>query len=88
MKWEGRRQSDNVEDQRDGSSGGAPGGLGRGGFRMPSGGGMRVARGGGLSTIILMVVVLPAPFGPRKPKISPGLTVIARSSTALILPLL
>ena len=30
MNWEGRRQSDNVEDQRDGSSGGAPGGLGRG----------------------------------------------------------
>ncbi len=57
MKWEGRRQSDNVEDQRDGSSGGAPGGLGRGGFRMPSGGGMRVARGGGLSMIVLMVVL-------------------------------
>jgi uncharacterized protein len=55
MKWEGRRQSDNVEDRR-GQGGGLPGGLGRGGFRSP-GGGMRVARGGGISTIIIMIVL-------------------------------
>jgi uncharacterized protein len=54
MKWEGRRQSDNVEDQRDGNSGG--GGIGRGGgFR--GGSGMRVARGGGLSTIVILIVM-------------------------------
>ena len=56
MKWEGRRQSDNVEDQRDGSGGGMPGGIGRGGFRSP-GGGMRVVRGGGFSTVIMMIVL-------------------------------
>ena len=56
MKWEGRRQSDNVEVQRDGSCGGLPGGLGRGGFRSP-GGGMRVVRGGGISTIVIMIVL-------------------------------
>lgn len=56
MKWEGRRQSDNVEDQRDGNSGG--GGIGRGGgFRMPGGNGVRSVRGGGLSTILMMVVL-------------------------------
>jgi uncharacterized protein len=56
MKWEGRRQSDNVEDQRDGNSGG--GGIGRGGgFRIPGGSGVRTVRGGGLSTIIMMVVL-------------------------------
>ena len=31
---------------------------------------------------ILMVVVLPAPFGPTKPKISPSFTESVRSSTA------
>lgn len=56
MKWEGRRQSDNVEDQRDGSSG--SGGIGRGGgFRMPSGSGARSVRGGGFSTIIVMIIL-------------------------------
>ncbi len=54
MKWEGRRQSDNVEDQRDGNSGG--GGIGRGGFGR-GGSGLRVARGGGLSTIVMMVIL-------------------------------
>jgi predicted metalloprotease len=28
MKWEGNRESDNVEDRRDGGGGGAGGGLG------------------------------------------------------------
>ncbi|MGL4488802.1 MAG: KPN_02809 family neutral zinc metallopeptidase [Rhizobiaceae bacterium] len=56
MKWEGRRQSDNVEDQRDGDSGG--GGIGRGGgFRMPSGSGVRSVKGGGISTIVMLVVL-------------------------------
>lgn len=60
MEWKGRRQSSNVEDRR----GMRPGGIGRnpfgrgGGFRIPTGGGMR-RRGGGLSvgTIIFLVVI-------------------------------
>jgi hypothetical protein len=35
---------------------------------------------------ILTVVVLPAPFGPRKPKTSPSLTCSVRLSTAVRLP--
>ncbi|TNM63046.1 KPN_02809 family neutral zinc metallopeptidase [Aliirhizobium smilacinae] len=54
MEWKGRRQSDNVEDQRGASMGGSP--LGRGGFRIPIGGGGR--RGGGGLSIGGIVVVL------------------------------
>ena len=36
--------------------------------------------------IIEMVVVLPAPFGPSKPKISPAATSNETPSTALVLP--
>jgi hypothetical protein len=36
--------------------------------------------------IIRMVVVLPAPFGPRKPVTRPGRTVNDRSSTASLSP--
>lgn len=55
MLWKGRRQSDNVEDQR-GSGGGFGGGFGRqpGQFRIPIGG---RAGGGGLSTIVILVVL-------------------------------
>lgn len=58
MRWQGRRQSDNVEDVR-GQGGGIPGGFGRGGgggpFRIPIGAGA----GGGLSisTIVILVVL-------------------------------
>ncbi len=31
MRWQGRRQSDNVEDQRGAQGGGIGGGFGRGG---------------------------------------------------------
>lgn len=56
MLWKGRRESQNVEDQRDGS--GSSGGIGRGGFRLPGGGtGMRSARGGGISGIVILVVL-------------------------------
>jgi uncharacterized protein len=56
MLWKGRRESQNVEDQRDGS--GSSGGIGRGGFRLPGGGsGMRSARGGGISGIVMLVVL-------------------------------
>jgi uncharacterized protein len=53
MLWKGRRQSDNVEDDRD--QGGFGGGMGPGGgFRIPTGG----ASGGlSLSGIIIIVVI-------------------------------
>ncbi len=52
MDWKGRRQSDNIEDER-GSS--PMGGGGGGGFRFPGGG----IGGGGLSfrTIIVLIVI-------------------------------
>ncbi|GLS32235.1 hypothetical protein SAMN04488498_106179 [Mesorhizobium albiziae] len=55
MLWRGRRQSDNVEDAR-GQGGGLPGGFGRGGpGRIRIGPG--VTGGGGLSGIIILVVL-------------------------------
>ena len=50
MRWQGRRESDNVEDRRN-SSGGGPS-MGGPGFRLPSG------KGG----IILLIVVLVAGY--------------------------
>ena len=56
MRWRGRRQSSNVEDRR-GQGGGFGGGLGRGGgMRIPIPGGMRTG-GGGLSGIIILVIL-------------------------------
>ncbi|RJG44361.1 neutral zinc metallopeptidase [Mesorhizobium sp. DCY119] len=55
MLWKGRRQSENVEDERGQGGGFGGGGLGRGGgFRIPIGG---TAGGGGLSGIIILVVL-------------------------------
>jgi len=54
MLWKGRRQSDNVEDQRGGGGGGGGPFGGGGGIRQPIG---RGARGGGLSTILILVVL-------------------------------
>lgn len=51
MRWQGRRESDNVEDRR-GDSTGSSGGLGGGGIRVPRG------KGG----LILLVVVLVAGY--------------------------
>ncbi len=63
MRWQGNRESDNVEDQRDGSEGAGepepgPGGYGGGGGGG-GGGGMppMMAVGGGVGTLILVVVV-------------------------------
>ena len=48
MKWEGNRQSDNVEDRRDGGGGGFGGG---------GGGGMRIGgRGIGLGSVVIALV--------------------------------
>jgi uncharacterized protein len=54
MEWRGRRQSDNVEDRRGASTGRSP--FGRGGMRIPIGGGGR--RGGGLSIGGIVVVLI------------------------------
>ncbi|MCQ1574983.1 zinc metallopeptidase [Neorhizobium galegae] len=55
MEWKGRRQSDNVEDQRGASMGGSP--LGRGGFRIPVGGGGRRGGGLGIGGIIVILII-------------------------------
>lgn len=59
MRWQGRRESDNVEDQRgdDGSSGGLGGALGNavGGRRV---GGKGIAVGGGLGTIVIVIIAM------------------------------
>lgn len=44
MRWQGRRQSDNVEDVRGEQGGGVGGGFGRGGGL--GGPGFRIVRGG------------------------------------------
>lgn len=54
MKWEGRRQSDNVEDNRDTSGGG---GFGQGGGGFRGGNGLGIARGGSISSIVIMIVL-------------------------------
>ncbi|CAB4327773.1 MULTISPECIES: neutral zinc metallopeptidase [unclassified Brucella] len=55
MRWQGRRQSDNVEDLRGEQGGGVGGGFGRGGgFGGP---GFRIVRGGGISGILILVVM-------------------------------
>lgn len=51
MRWQGRRESDNVEDRRD-DSGGMPPMSGGGGFRLPRG------KGG----IVLLIVVVVAGY--------------------------
>jgi Predicted metalloprotease len=60
MKWQGRQRSSNVEDRRGQRAGGGLGGLGglgsgRGGIRIPTGGG---GSRGGISGVIGIVVVL------------------------------
>jgi len=55
MRWKDRRQSSNVEDQRSQGGGRGGGGFGRGGgMRIPIG---RSVGGGGISGIIILVVV-------------------------------
>ncbi|PZM13739.1 neutral zinc metallopeptidase [Rhizobium tubonense] len=58
MDWKGRRQSDNIEDER-GSSGGGLGPFGGdgGGMGFPSGGMRRAGGGMSIGTIIVLVVI-------------------------------
>ncbi|MBW6422953.1 zinc metallopeptidase [Rhizobium sp. XQZ8] len=51
MEWRGRRQSDNIEDQRESS-----GGQG-GGFRIPIGGGGRGGGGLGIGGIVVVLII-------------------------------
>ncbi len=53
MRWRGRRQSDNIQDNR-GRGGGMGGGFGRSPIRLPIG---RSAGGGSLSGIVILVVL-------------------------------
>ena len=46
MKWEGGRESDNVEDRRDDSDSGGGGGMGRG------------IAGGGIGVVLIAVVAM------------------------------
>ncbi|KQU76533.1 flagellar biosynthesis protein FlgM [Aminobacter sp. DSM 101952] len=55
MRWRGRRQSDNVQDARGQGGGGLGGGFGRGSGRLPMG--PRIGGGGGISGIIILVVL-------------------------------
>jgi predicted metalloprotease len=57
MRWQGRRESENVEDRRGEGSGGGFGGIGGG---LPGGGGMRfpIGRGGGVGGIGFILVLL------------------------------
>lgn len=59
MRWQGREESDNVEDRR-GDNSGAPGGFSRGGG-LGGGGlggpGFRIVRGGGVSGIVIVGVI-------------------------------
>jgi len=55
MRWQGRRQSDNVEDVRGQQSGGLGGGFRGGG--LGGGPGFRIVRGGGISGILILVVL-------------------------------
>ena len=52
MLWRGRRQSDNIEDDRSDSGGGGIGGGG--GFQIPIGG--RTGGGGSILLVILVVI--------------------------------
>jgi len=60
MRWRGRRESQNIEDQR-GAGGGRrfPGGFGGGGggFRLPTGGGRGPMLGGGRGSIWILLIV-------------------------------
>ena len=59
MRWQGRRQSSNIEDRR--GQGGFPGGLGGGSgprIRLPGGGGgMRAGGGSGIVIIVIFLLI-------------------------------
>ncbi len=61
MRWQGRRESQNVEDQRGagGGGGGFRGGFGGGGggFRLPTGGGRGPILGGGRVSIWMLLII-------------------------------
>jgi predicted metalloprotease len=57
MEWKGRRQSDNIEDERGASGGQGPLGGGGGGFSFPGGGMGRAGGGLSIGTIVILVVL-------------------------------
>ena len=74
MRWQGRRESDNVEDRRNSSGGPSMGGPG---FRLPSG-------KGGL--ILLIVVLVAGYYGVDLTGLMTGQPVSQQQSTRSISP--
>ena len=74
MRWQGRRESDNVEDRRNSSGGPSMGGPG---FRLPSG-------KGGL--ILLLVVLVAGYYGVDLTGLMTGQPVSQQQSTRSISP--
>ncbi len=74
MRWQGRRESDNVEDRRNSSGGPSMGGPG---FRLPSG-------KGGL--ILLIVVLVAGYYGVDLTGLMTGQSVSQQQSTRSISP--
>src|ERR1700712_4809542 len=57
MDWKGRRQSDNIEDDRGSSGGGMGSGPLGGGMGFPSGGMRRAGGGMSIGTIVVLIVI-------------------------------
>jgi predicted metalloprotease len=57
MRWQGRRQSGNIEDRRGTGGGGFGGGFGRIPIGFPTGGRMGGGTGGGLGIVGLLIVL-------------------------------
>jgi predicted metalloprotease len=57
MDWKGRRQSDNIEDDRGSSGGGLGSGPLGGGMGFPSGGMRRAGGGMSIGTIVVLIVI-------------------------------
>lgn len=58
MRWEGHRESGNIEDRRDGGDDGSDGGFSGGGYSGGGFGGLPInIGGGGIGTIVIMLIV-------------------------------
>ena len=60
MRWQGRRESENVEDRRDDGGASDDGGGGGSGFPFPGGGGggfqIPMGQGGGIGIVGLIII--------------------------------
>jgi hypothetical protein len=67
MRWQGRRESGNIEDRRGMGGGGFGGGFGRAPIGFPTGGGYGGGVGGGLGIVGVLVVLAIAWLGGINP---------------------